>query len=319
LLDDNFDPTAAQAPDPKPVPLGDRCFQLLFTPPMEALDGFTALRVAQITRDAAGKCMLVDQAVPPCLEFAWNTFLVRLLERRVEKLAAKSRNLAQRRQPTNVGTAGFGTLQDLLVLMTINSFLPGLQHIRSVRFGHPETAYFQLLNLAGALCSFSPLVDPAELPVYDHADAGSRFVELDRIIEMLLEPPTSDRCFSISLQRSGVFWVANLTEERYFAEGEFFLGVRGNMTVPDLIRAAMRSKIGSRDQIEQLHHSFVNGVGLRHETALPAACAAKAGFQYFRLNKTGPFWEEIVASGGIGIYVQNTVVQAEVELLVSLP
>jgi len=318
VLDENFDPDAAQVPDPKPVPLGERHFKLLFTPPVDATDGFSVLRVGQITRDAAGKYVLNEASVPPCLEFASNTYLVSLLERRVEKLAAKSRNLGQRRHSGNVGTSGFANLQDFLLLLTINSFLPGLQHIRSARFGHPEFPFFQLLNLAGALCSFSSLVDPAELPGYDHGDLGTRFAELDRIIEKLLEPATREKCFSIPLDRQGLFWLASIGEERFFTEGEFFLGVKGNMTVPDLIRGALRTKIGSRDGIDQLHRSAVNGVGLQHETVLPAACAANPGFQYFRLNKTGPFWEDIRTSGSIGIYVQSLVLQAEAELLVSL-
>lgn len=315
INDENLDPEAAQ-PEPKAVPLGLRNFEILFSTPGEPPKGLTLLRMGQIKRETANKFILDEKHVPPCLDFASNSYLTKLLGRRVEKLTARSRKLAERRQPALSGS-GFANVQDQLLLLAINSFLPGLKHLCNVRLGHPELAYLQLLNLAGALTSFSPLVDPAELPIYDHKDLGLRFAELDRIIDKLLDPPTREKCIEIPLEREGLFWIGNLDEERYFSGAEFFLGIKANMTVPDLIRAALRTKIGSRHGIDQLYRSAVNGVALQHESALPSICTAKAGYQYFRLNQTGPFWEEIRASGSIGIYVQ-AVVQPEVALQIAL-
>jgi predicted component of type VI protein secretion system len=90
------------------------------------------------------------------------------------------------------------------------------------------------------------------------------------------------------------------------------------MTVPDLIKTALRTKIASKDGIDSIYRSAVRGVAFDHEVAAPPGCPTAPGRQYFRLNQTGRFWDEIRSAGAIGVYTDPDLKQAEVSLLIRL-
>ena len=47
---------------------------------------------------------------------------------------------------------------------------------------HPETLFLQMLTLAGALTTFSPKLEPRDLPQYEHEELGPCFIALDAMI-----------------------------------------------------------------------------------------------------------------------------------------
>lgn len=136
-----------------------RIFRLLVG--KESRDGLAVIRIAQIVRDPELGYTLSPRYIPPCLNIASSKRLVRLLERRLDELATRSRSIDERRQE-GTGTAGFPNAEDFLLLQTINTYVPGLKHLCQVRRGHPELPYAHLLQLAGALCSFSRGADPTQ-------------------------------------------------------------------------------------------------------------------------------------------------------------
>src|SRR5204863_73608 len=104
-----------------------------------------------------GVFQLDPNFIAPCLDIASSEFLMGLLRRQIEILASKGESLAARRRSAGSGLADFNTSETaaFLQLHTINSAVPELEHIWSVRRGHPETLWVTLLQLAGSLSTFS--------------------------------------------------------------------------------------------------------------------------------------------------------------------
>jgi type VI secretion system protein ImpJ len=60
------------------------------------------------------------------------------------------------------------------------------------------------------------------------------------------------------------------------------------------------------------------GLSLTHLPAPPPAIPVRVETQYFGVSRDGPFWDHIVQTHRVGIYVPGEVTDAELELLVIL-
>ena len=304
----------------KPVQVARRTFRVLFGD--EYRDGFSTLRIAQVTRNAAGMPILHPRFVAPCLSLASSSYLSSLLRRQIEILAAKSATLSGPRRERGRITAEFlpAETANFWLLHTVNSYLPELKHIWKVRKGHPEPAYVAMLRLAGALATFSLEAHPENLPDYDHDDLGRCFTLLDEKIRDLMETVIPSKFVSVPLEvRDRFVWGGTVTEDRYFRDSQFFLAVSANMGVDDLIRKVPQLvKISSQDEIQRRIRNALPGVGLRHTPAPPAAIPMKLGNQYFALNQSGDLWNAIMLSRQIAVHAPGEIVEPRMEILIVL-
>jgi type VI secretion system protein ImpJ len=60
------------------------------------------------------------------------------------------------------------------------------------------------------------------------------------------------------------------------------------------------------------------GLTLTHLPSPPPAIPARVETQYFSVSRDGPFWDHIVQTHRVGIYVPGEFTDAELELLVLL-
>lgn len=303
----------------KPVQLAKKNFRLLFGG--ESLDGSVPLRIAQVIRSQAGLYILNPRFIAPCLNVASSEYLMMLVRRQVEILAAKSNSLAAPRRQKSQSLADFTTsdVAYFWLLHTVNSYMPELQHIWTVRRGHPEPLYVAMLRLAGALSTFS-LEPPRALPVYDHDNLGFCFTELDERIRTLLETVIPSKCVVIPLRLTDKFiWSGAITEDQYFKNSQFFLAVSARMGVDDLIkRVPQLIKISSPGEILRLVRNALPGVTLRHAPAPPPAIPLKLDNQYFSLNQGGILWDGVTKSRNVSVFVPSEIVEAKMELLIVL-
>ena len=134
-------PDENQGFDEKPVQVARKSFRLLFEG--EFRDGYTALRIAQVTRNAVGAPILNPTFAAPCLDIVASDYLMSLLRRQVEILITKSHALSGPRRERSKGMAEFTASEtaNFWLLHTVNSYVPELRHIYKVRRSHPEAAY----------------------------------------------------------------------------------------------------------------------------------------------------------------------------------
>ena len=304
----------------KPVQVAKKNFALLLEG--ENLDGFTALRIAQVTRSQAGAYILNPLFVAPCLNIVSSEYLVMLVKRQIELLTAKSNSLSVPRRGKVRGLLDFTTTEvaSYWLLHTVNSYMPELKHIWKVRRGHPEALFVAMLRLGGALSTFWPEADALDLPDYDHDNLGPCFTELDNKVRALLNAILPERCISIPLQPTDkLIWSGTVPDDQYFKDAQFFLSVSAHMGVDDLINKFPKfAKISPPAETQRLIRNALPGVTLRHEVAPPSGMPRSVENQYFRLNQTGNLWEGIKQSRTVCVFVPGEIVEHKMELLILL-
>jgi type VI secretion system protein ImpJ len=304
----------------KPVQVARRTLRLLFED--EYRDGFSAIRIAQVIRNAAGIPVLNSRFVPPCLNLASSNYLTMLLRRQVEILATKSGALSGPRRQRGKALAEFlpSETANFWLLHTVNSYLPELKHIWKVRHGHPEPAYTAMLRLAGALSTFSLEARPESLPDYNHDDLGKCFTLLDDKIRELMETVVPSKFVPVKLTpRDRFIWSGTVAEDQYFRNSQFFLAVSAKMGVDDLIRKVPQLvKVSAQDDIQRITQNALPGVTLRHTASPPPAIPMKLDNQYFSLNQGGSLWEAIMLSRQIAVHAPGEIVDPKMEILIVL-
>ena len=304
----------------KPVQVARRTFRLLFED--EYRDGFSVLRIAQVTRNAAGIPILNPRFIAPCLNLGSSNYLSMLLRRQIEILATKSATLSGPRRQRGKITAEFSPSEtaNFWLLHTVNSYLPELKHIWKVRKGHPEAAYVSMLRLAGALSTFSLEAHPENLPDYDHNDLGRSFTLLDQNIPDLMETVIPSKFVSVPLEvRDRFIWGGTVTEDQYFRDSQFYLAVSAKMGMDDIIRKIPQLvKISAQDDIQRLIRNALPGLPLRHIPVPPAAIPIKLDNQYFAMNQGGELWNTMMLSRQIAVHVPGEIVEPKMELLIVL-
>jgi type VI secretion system protein ImpJ len=304
----------------KPIQLANKNFRLVFGG--ESLDGTVFIRIGQITRSAAGTYILQPDFVPPALSVDSSEYLLIMLRRLVELLAAKAASLSGLRRQKGRSAVEFaaGDVGNFWLLHTVNTFLPQLKHLWAARRRHPEMMYYTMLGLAGALSTFSLDEQARSLPDYDHDNLGRCFTELDEKIRLLLETAIPSKCVVVPLRavEKSVF-AGQITEEQYFKKTQFFLAAGAQMGMDDLIKQVPKLlKVSPPAEIHRLVRNALPGLTLRHTPVPPAAIPVKLERQYFALNQSGILWDGIVKSSQVAIFVPDEIQKPELELLIVL-
>ena len=311
---------ATMGSDEKAIQVGKKSFRILFGG--ESLEGFTSMRIAQITRSPAGTYVLSPKFVPPLLDIVASDYLMMLARRQVEVLTAKSTSLALPRKQRGRDTADFTTTEvaNFWLLHTVNSYLPELKHIWKVRRGHPDVLYRAMLRLAGALTTFTMTQSVRDFPDYEHENLGECFTALDQRIRELLETVLPSKCVTIPLHLTEkLVWTGSIADERYLKDSQFILSVSANMAVDELIsKLPQLAKLSSPNDITRLVRISLPGIGLRHLPSPPSAVPVKLDNQYFGLVQSGPLWEALVQARAVSVFVPSEIADPKMELLVVL-
>ncbi len=305
----------------KPIQVARKNFRLLVEG--ESREGSTDMQVASIKRTPAGAFQLDTHFVPPLLDIAANEYLMSILRRLVEILAAKSSILSGLRRQRSQSLADFtaADIANFWLLYTSNSFFPVLRHLHETRRGHPEVLFHEFTALAGALTTFSLKIQPRDLPLYDHEDLGACFTILDETLRELLETvvPSNFVTLPLKLAQPSIY-ATTIDEDKYLIGTKMYLAVNAEMSEPEIAtKVPQLVKICSATQIEQLVRQALPGVQLTHMTTAPGAIPVKLNYQYFSLNQSGVAWDSIGRARNFAAYVPADIKNPNMELVILLP
>jgi len=304
--------------DEKQVRVGRKNIQIIFE--TEQSDDWMTLPIARVMRSGSGKFVFDPTFIGPTLQISASPRLMNLLGPLVELMEEKIAGLT--RAAELAGAIGFSTreIASFWFLHTVNASLSPLRHFYFSKRGHPQELYIELSRLAGALCTFALASHPRTLPAYDHLHPDECFDALDRHIREHLELIIPTSCLSIPLHSTAPYYYAGqVTDQRCFGNSSWFLAVRADMGDVDLIQKVPQLvKICSEKFVGELVKRALPGLPLAHVPVPPPAIAARVATQYFRVNKTGPFWEHIVTTKGVGIYVPGDIPKPDIQLLAVL-
>lgn len=311
---------ASLGSDEKNIQVARKSLRLFFEG--ENTDGFTVLRLAQVTRSPAGTFILNAAFVPPLLDILASDALMQLARRQVEVLTAKSASLSAPRRQQGRDLADFttGEIASFWLLHTVNSSLPELKHLWKSRRGHPDLLFRTLLRLAGALTTFALNKSVRDLPDYDHNALGPCFSELDLFLRDLLETVLPSKCLATPLHlQERLLWAGSLPDERQLDASQFLLSINSPMAVDELIAKFPRlAKISGPDEMSRLIRNSLPGVTLLHVPTPPASVPMQLNNQYFRLVQTEALWDGVLHARTINVFVPGEILTPRMELLTIL-
>lgn len=305
----------------KPIQVARK--NLLLLVDSESREGCSVMQVAEVEQTPEGTYRLVPGHVPPLIDVHGNDFLLSMLRSLVEKLAARSSVLAGARKQKNQSLADFtaADVASFWLLYTVNSHLPVFRHLFHRSVVHPEQMYFGMLDLAGALTTFSLTIQARDLPDYDHENLGGCFRDLEQKLRILLEEvvPTNVVSLPLKFVRDSVYATA-IDDDKYLKDTRLYLAASAEMKDADLISLAPRlMKVGAASYVDDIVRHALPGLKLTHVQVPPSEIPVKLKSKYFSLDTTGSVWEGIQRARNIGVYAPADFRNVQLELVILLP
>lgn len=270
----------------------------------ERRDRFDVLRVAQLARAGSGAVVLREQFVPPVLHVGASDFLTAGFRRVLRAMHAKQQSLAASRRQRSASLVEFqaGDAAKFWLLHSLNSSLPAMAEIDDKPATSPREAYGVLAALIGQLCTFDAQGDPMAIPRFNYTALGEVFEPMFTLVIDLLERVVTERYVQIPLEpREGVL-VGELRDPSIFQHA-FYLAASGSYPEAQIRDQLPKlAKIAALRQIAPLLHSHVNGARIALEHRPPGALPVKPGVVFFRLETSGEFWMQMLASGTIAVH-----------------
>lgn len=284
----------------------------------ENRDGYHCVPIARICRSATGVWTQDESYVAPLLTLEASAPLQIMIRRVLDILLVKSKSLAgaHRERVKSVVEYGTSDISSFWLLHTVNRAFPLLNHL--ARTGaHPEAVYALLAQLCGELITFSSTLSLADIPAYDHLNLTDVFEKIDSILRELLETVISTRYAVIPLQNTKPsFFVGRLESERLIENVDFYLSVSSEMPATHLLDTVpMKLKVGSPDDVEKILNSALPGVRLTHAAQTPSAIPVRVGNHYFAMEPQGQIFERMMKARSICIYVPQTLLELQLELI----
>ena len=225
---------------------------------------------------------------PLVIDLSVSEYLMAILRRLVEILAAKTNALSGTRRQKNQSLADFtaSDIANFWLLYTANSYFPMLRHLFESKKGHPESLYTAMLSLAGSLTTFSTTVQARDLPLYDHDNLGACFTDLDEKLRQLLETVVPSNVVSLPLKLTQPsIYAAALANDKYLFNTRMYLAISADLGEADLLkRVPQLVKLCSATHIETLIRQALPGMPMVHVPSPPGAIPIKLNYQYFSLE-----------------------------------
>jgi type VI secretion system protein ImpJ len=200
-----------------------------------ALELHESFKIAEVVATGELKCpfalsptyappLLVVQAFPPLFDE-----VVKI----VSQIAAKVRVVAGR-----TTTIAVGDLPRMWMRYTLSRMTPVLRHLLATGVTRPFDLYTALVETAGALAAFK-LMEPVELPNYDHDDLYGCFQGLIKFIDVQLAEAVPTRFTELRMPFDAakkIYVTGELNTQLVDPRNLFFLGVKAQLDSQELNR-----------------------------------------------------------------------------------
>jgi len=293
----------------KDLAIGEPNYQIRFEG--EPLDGCVWLRAAKLSRGGSGYMELSRGYSPPVLFTRVSSVLRSVMSGLLELLWARIGSLAKCRRGSEWGQAFFSATEEnsFRVMSALCTFTPLLGRLSELPKIHPFECYTHLMMLYGSLQCFSPALSPENFPAYSHDDPAATFIDLADRIRDALKAEFWTTCVSLPLeQASSSTWHCRFPDERFATRANLFIGISADVDRKKLlVDVLQRVKTGSRENLDLLISSSLQGLPLIHVRNIPEGLPAKPEYVYFAVDRNGPLWESVENTGTLGIHFSGGV------------
>ncbi len=287
----------------------------------ESLEDFTSIKIGEIARSSDGKYTMDTNYIPPSLSVSNSPSLQESVRKLLSTLVSKSKEL---RKQTSVQKPEISLMhvEILMMLQTINSFIPLLNYYYQSQNTHPENLYVLLLNLAGQLSTYSNMgIKTSEFPSYDHRHLNEVFNQVISDINQMLnvQKTLERRDVVIQLRKQAdTLYVGQLSPNQM--SSQFFVSVTGDIPEKKIITELPKNiKISAYEEIFAVHQAGIQGVTLEYTARPPVGVSVNENAHYFKINKEGRFWDKITAKNNIAFFIASEFKTLQMELVLLLP
>jgi type VI secretion system ImpJ/VasE family protein len=283
-----------------PVEVGDWNVRMIFEGEEEDLELHEAIKLGEViaTGELSAPFALSPRCAPPLLALQGCPPLHDEVVKITSQIAAKVRVVAGRTE-----TMSTLDLPRMWMRYTLARMTPVLRHLLSTGETRPFDLYTALVETAGALAAFRS-AEPLDLPLYRHDDLYGCFHQLIEFIDEQLEEAIPQRFREINLpfdKERKHYSTQELNTETADARNAFFLGKASSIT--------------GVKTLEMLNRA---GLKLERMAGAPTEIAARAGYEYFKIDAGGPQWKRVKEEFTFAISV-GKLENAELRLYVVLP
>lgn len=306
--------------DERPLQRAEHNLQILLQ--TDHRDNYEVIPVARVRRTATGEFQLVEEFVPPLLNVHASPYLLKLCRGLLERLSARSTQLAERFTDAGVNARDItpANLRAFLQFAQVNQAIPMLAYLREMPGIHPEEFYKSFATLVGQLCTFNPSrFHPRDVPQYNHLTLGAIFKQMEAMLVELLDIREVAHGYEvIPLVPAGEGrWHATFTKESTLQPGSALIfsvageGVEESEIVPGIQQFILTSQ----DRIGQKLALNLPGLPLHHLPVPPPVIPRARGTFYFQLAAQGSDWDAIKDARNLAVQVPIRFRGAKFELL----
>jgi type VI secretion system protein ImpJ len=302
-----------------PVEVGDWNVRMIFEGE-EDLELHENFRLGEViaTGELSAPFALSPRCAPPLLALQGFAPLHDEIAKIVSQIAGRVRVVAGRTE-----TVSTLDLPRMWMRYTLARMTPVLRHLLSTGETRPFDLYTALIETAGALAAFR-FGEAVELPIYRHDDLYGCFHELIAFLDAQLAGALPDRFREIDLPFDPArkhYATSQLNTETADPRNAFFLGVKAppNITKDELVTLIHdQAKASSITGVKTLELMNRAGLKLEKMPGAPTEIAARAGYEYFKIDAGDPKWKRVKEEFTFAISV-GKLENAELRLYVVLP
>lgn len=285
--------------------------KLFFGPERERMNDYHVIRIARLIRQG-DKILVSPNYIPPCVNVDSSPTLANLVQEIRDLVAVRCRVLEQYKSPNTMRRTEMDLryMVYLLALLSLNRYLPVLNHARTADSLHPWEIYSVLCQFIGELSTFSLTVNASGeardgsqlLPPYDHHDLWACFAAARKLSGELLEGIVLGPEYLIALTRREEFFVAEPPEGVFRQDTAYWLVLRTES--PEAIPEALSQhvKLSAATNITTLIALAVPGAGLEYSETPPSGMPSDPKVKYFKIDRNCPQWIEIEKTRTMSLY-----------------
>jgi type VI secretion system protein ImpJ len=299
--------------------------QILFDVAAERSQDYELVKIAELTRSAEGKGgVLSRQYIPPSIAVRSSQVLDGILRELRELLTAKGRELGSYTARSGQGMElGARDLGQVLIVQTLNRYIPLFHHHLEAGRIHPEAMYALLRQLVGELATFSQTVsvlgardDGDGLPHYQHTQLWPCFSTAAERIRQLLNELTTAPIGDVLLKYEAGYFTANLDQQFFTGDNRYYLAIRDDRAPIELHKVLQDTgKITSREDMPKLQKSYLFGLTIQVLDSPPDELVMRAHYRYFLIDQRSEQWQKIRQHGNIAVYSTAFPSDTEMRLL----
>jgi type VI secretion system protein ImpJ len=274
----------------------------------EAEDDLVTMPIARLREvQPTGAVSLVQEYIPPCLDFHAAERLVAIVNETRSLLKSRADALAARSDASRMAADSAGLI-DLLTLAIINGHEVLFDHFAASRGLHPVEVFEAMLQLSGQLATFGGnRRKPADLPAYRHDDIETSFLPLLERLREFLTVVIERNAVPLELQSRGYGILTSIIADRtLFQDARFVLTAVASVP-PETLRSQLptQMKIGSVEQIRDLVNLQLPGVPMRALPVAPPELPFLQNGVYFELDQSAELWRSLTRSAAFAMHLSG--------------